>query len=567
MNKKCYFVEKNFFILLKSTTLQIVNFSLVLIGKTNLILFFILYLDWRTYYLFFIGLFLSVCSWAQNPHVGDPLSWNLNNDIESITPVIYLPEPDVDFLLDMDALTNQDKSKPFHFAAPISVPVAITLESNFGIWNTLDNGDRIWTIAFDVPGAIGLGVVFGDFHLPKDAKLFIYNQAHNDKLGAFTHLDNNVGNVLSTLPIQGEHIIIEYFEPYERTGDGRLSLDVINYQYRDFNGFLDNSCTLNVKCSSKADANQLGAVVKIITNDGTKLGTGVLVGSEGEDNISYVITSSSLNRGNHDLWQFVFNDYSVACESEEISSHLTTVVGAQVVATSSENGLMLLKLNNMPSAEWNIYFSGWNRKTDVGNEAFCIHYSFGGLSQFAANSSIDFDQETVSFLSSNWEEGNIGDGSVGAPLFDSQGLLVGFFSHGTSICSSDEEEGTDVFIAFEAIWNDFKQFLDPSDSDPVFSNGKLPPVISPEYIEKNDKSIVVFPIPAQDFIHVSVDDVSNSNPILKLEMIDIQGRVVFSYNLLDKSQQLIDISSLPKGWYSLAFYSRDEVIRKAILIN
>ena len=97
----------------------------------------------------------------------------------------------------------------------------------------MENGDRIWRILISSPGAISLNFIFDDFYMPKGGSLYLYSDDKSDLLGAYTSVQNQDSGMLGTWLVYGEKVWLEYYEPAEVIGEGRLHLSNITHGYRN----------------------------------------------------------------------------------------------------------------------------------------------------------------------------------------------------------------------------------------------------------------------------------------------------------------------------------------------
>lgn len=102
------------------------------------------------------------------------------------------------------------------------LPLNIDLQHDVWTVTPLPNGDQIYRLGIKSEGAFAIGAYFKDFYLPEGAQLFIYSPDEEEYIGSFTHLNNNNEALFATEILQGEELIIEYFEPKERIGQGHF---------------------------------------------------------------------------------------------------------------------------------------------------------------------------------------------------------------------------------------------------------------------------------------------------------------------------------------------------------
>src|SRR5690606_13406411 len=111
---------------------------------------------------------------------------------------------------------------------------------------------RVWRIRYHSPGAKTLNFLFSDFFMPAGASVYLYNSDRSDLLGAYTSSQNNKENVLGTWLVNGDDIVIEYFEPASVTGLGRLEVFKGVHAYRTiaFQDGVNNAdeCMYDAEC-------------------------------------------------------------------------------------------------------------------------------------------------------------------------------------------------------------------------------------------------------------------------------------------------------------------------------
>lgn len=101
-----------------------------------------------------------------------------------------------------------------------------------------------------------------------------------------------------------------------------------------------------------------------------------------------------------------------------------------------------------------------------------------------------------------------------------------------------------------------------------FDNLRISAVDSENLLGLNDlltslsKTIKIYPNPAKDVINLSA---SNNFNLSKLEIIDINGRLIKSISIENMTRNEINISELQKGLYLINIYSNDGMITKKIL--
>ncbi len=159
---------------------------------------------------------------------------------------------------------DQEKGLPPRFGYPIDAGLNL---NNSGKWVELPNGDKVWLLKIQSPGALSINLLFDSFWIPDGGKLFIYSEDKKQVHGAFTS-KNNKGTKedlagFATALIFGENTILEYHIPKGVEENAVISIEKIVHGYRDI-GMFDNSystksfggsgnCQVNVNCPEGAD--------------------------------------------------------------------------------------------------------------------------------------------------------------------------------------------------------------------------------------------------------------------------------------------------------------------------
>jgi hypothetical protein len=114
------------------------------------------------------------------------------------------------------------------FSKPIQVDYS--LENN-GIWTVLKNGDRVWRLKLRSRNALGIFVYYEDFYMPSGAKFFMYNEDGTQVFGAYTGRNNKASGKFMTGMIDGETVVLEYYEPFYVKGQGIVDISRIYHAY------------------------------------------------------------------------------------------------------------------------------------------------------------------------------------------------------------------------------------------------------------------------------------------------------------------------------------------------
>jgi lysyl endopeptidase len=165
---------------------------------------------------------------AQINEGGTPMSFK-NKQLKALSDLKYETMPSFDVLaMKREDSLNRSHAKPYRFAKGFNVSYSLT---NSGTWESLDNGDKLWRLGIKSPNAFSINIIFSDYYIPEGAKVFIYCPKTSEVIGAFSYKNNSESHVLATLPVAGDEIIIEYFEPKDVSFNGKLTIGKVSHDY------------------------------------------------------------------------------------------------------------------------------------------------------------------------------------------------------------------------------------------------------------------------------------------------------------------------------------------------
>ncbi|WP_458626518.1 T9SS type A sorting domain-containing protein [Winogradskyella sp. PC D3.3] len=425
-----------------------------------------------------------------------PPSWSLNNVSDLVA--FKLPSFDLKKLQEEDSINDQNKSIPWRFGHDIYV------DHNFndvGEWTTLDNGDRIWRMAYTSKGAYSLNFMFDVFKIPNGAKLYVYNKEKTDLLRPFTHHNNNAEEVLGTWLVEGDSAYLEYYEPANVVGEAKITVGSVVHGYRTAESYQKSlgesgDCNFDVDCdiSPSPDPYGLNAVKEsikasgaLILRNGTDWCSGTLINNTNNDGTPYMLTANHC-AGGESTWSFRFNWRSPnpSCGTTANSTNGTynqTVSGATVRANSSKSDMELVEITDSSFFDnnYDLVWAGWNKSTtDIPAISFGFHHPSGDIQKVSRNDegairfTTDFNGNSTAQMwrINDWELGVTEGGSSGSGLFNETGHLIGMLSGGSAACSgTNDNGGYDIYGRFGVAWDygttastRLKDWLDPTDS-------------------------------------------------------------------------------------------------------
>ncbi|WP_407557532.1 T9SS type A sorting domain-containing protein [Winogradskyella sp. 4-2091] len=451
-------------------------------------------------------LFVSILAFAQQiPDDIKPPSWKLKN-LSSLEPY-KLQSFDLKKLQKEDKINDENKSIPWRFGHQLYVGHNF---NSVGQWTTLENGDRIWRMSYTSENAHSLNFMFDVFNVPEGAKLYVYNSEKTDLLRPFSHYNNNEENVLGTWLVEGDHAVIEYYQPANVSGTASIVVGSVVHGYRTAESYQKSlgdsgNCNQDVDCdiSPASDPYQLDTrkeevkkAAGMLVTGGSGFCSGTLVNNTNNDGTPYFMTANHCS-GGEGSWAFRFNWRSPnpSCSTTASSPNGTfdqTVSGSVLRANSSQSDMELVEItdtsffNNNPDVVW----AGWNNSTSVTpNVNFGVHHPSGDIQKTcrdddgATRNTISFNgnANTQMWYITEWELGVTEQGSSGSGLFNENGELIGMLSGGAAACNGTSNNGQyDFYGRFGVAWDygttsatRLKDWLDPSNSG-VTSIGQYP---------------------------------------------------------------------------------------------
>ncbi len=380
--------------------------------------------------------------------------------------------------------------KPLRFAHTFEVNYS---PLTHGTWSRSTDGWWIWNFTIHSEGALSLNLLFDQFALSDDARLYLFTPGQAHILGAYTAENNQESGVFTASPLPGDEITLQYEIPeppgdtagFAITGVNHDFLGILKYvDERRPMGVLAEACNRDINCSLSGRWKEVRNSVCRIMVQGRDLCSGTLVNNTAKNQKPYVLTAnhciSSPLKASGSL--FLFNYESPYCGPLDGDvSH--SLAGSKLKATLDSLDFALVELSTPPPPSFRPYYAGWSRNNQQTDTVVSIHHPQGDIKKIA------IDHHTpvgATFLSSflkgafwrvqRWDEGTTEIGSSGGPLFNRNSQVTGTLSGGAASCS---EPVNDYFARFDLAWSykadsskQLKHWLDPAKNNPLTLDGK-----------------------------------------------------------------------------------------------
>ncbi len=495
----------------------------------------------------------SFKSFGQISQPGIPWSFDYSLHQQTIAK-ISVEKPDLSKIANED---NHPEKNGGFYRYGVLIKTQIEMQ-NTGTWKVLENGNKLWQLSIECTGAKALSLHFRNFHLPPGGKLFIYSADKKQVIGAFTEVNNHESGIFATQLIHSEEIILEYNEYLEPLGKVDFTITALGFAYRGISGPAgtkgfgdsDSSCEVNVNCQPEGDnwQDQKRGVVRISLLAAGNMGwcSGSLINNTSNDCTPYILSADhcggDASASEYLQWIFYFNYVSPDCANPASEGTLAsqTMTGCELTAKGGQGGTAgsdfhLLKLIDAIPNDYNPYYNGWNWKNEGAMAGVSIHHPSGDIMKISTFSSLLTTSDwNGSGVDSHWQvtwvatangHGVTEGGSSGSPIFDSDGLIVGDLTGGSSYCSTPDSP--DLYGKFSYSWESngtlpeeqLKPWLDPINSGDTSIQGRNQCGASGVYADFSWTPVIVVLNQPVNFINESLGNITgyswifqNGNP-------------------------------------------------------
>jgi len=387
-----------------------------------------------------------------------------------------------------------------------------------GIWQTLEDGAMVWTVAVRVEGATDMHLGFERYALPSGAALWVTGSDDYYE-GPYTAADPGP---LWVPMVPGDTATIEIRLPDAESVDAlQIALTHVGAGFRDLfkqvagtGPGASGACNINVICPlGQPYANEYRALAYYefrADDDGlTYICTGTLLNTVAGDRRNYVLTAAHCLASPTEAtsMRVYWNYRSNQCAATSGWSLSQNQTGASLRATRADADFTLVELNSAPQAGWQIYYAGWDAGGIAPSSSIGLHHPAGDVAKVTLSNAaprttsncIGTGGGSVSshWLSGPYAQGTTEGGSSGSglwiPATDGSGRgkrLIGVLSGGNAACStvnpSQPDNGFDCYGKFSAAWDGasaasrLRDWLDPAASGTLTVAGLDPgtPVVT-----------------------------------------------------------------------------------------
>ena len=457
--------------------------------------------------------------------------------------------------------------KPYSFLHPVDpgvptvsldeprpAPDAEWSPARYGAWEPARDGARIWRLRCALGSGNAYTLFFSRFALPAGASLFVYDDERSFVRGAYTELHNRLDGTFAFGPLPGGAVTLEYYEPDGVDAPLELAIAGVaehvpersdrSAQRRERRS---PECHVDVACP-EGEGWEVPAS-SIVTIDAlSQFCTGVLVNNTLGDRTPFVLTA--LHCGKLTRSQVRFNWRREACGEGQSVREGDNVYGADFVVGDRELDVMLVRLREMPPAEYGVQYAGWDRSGREPTETVCLHHPGGDFLKISVDE--DPPQKRRAFWRvGRWDTGATFLGSSGAPLFDEQKRVIGVLKGGDSTC---EKPSNDMFGRLRKFWPKVSPYLDPAGTDAQVLDGLDPSTGAYEFAVHGVSPQQVSP--AGQTVEVTGWAFSHETSVL-LDGQPLRTKKVKDVRWIRNSLLEVDVPAVPPGAHVLTIQHGD----------
>ena len=418
-------------------------------------------------------------------------------------PVIAMPAVNNDSLILRDSIEGMGGI--YRFGELFNVNINMITQ---GRWDVLPDGSKLCRLKIVSAGAWSIYFHYDDFWLPPQATFYIYSKNRAMTIGAFTELNNRSNSKFATQLVNGDTIVLEYYEPANVNGPARINISKVIHDYRNMLGIPDgphgNSlpCHINVACpEGNLWRNEIRSV-GLITIGGGRC-SGVLLNNVRQDEIPFFLTAfhcidtdndgtiSTAEETTAENMIVYFNHEAGRCQ-DNTWHNLHTISGATYLSGSPNSDFALFQLNTTPPAIYGVHYAGWSNENTPAIFSAGFHHPGGDIKKLAIDddaavnfpSSVIWQGGLITPPNSHWdvtyEDGRTEGGSSGSPLFDENHRVIGQL-HGGFVITTCTTVPEKLYGKFSFSWvgdgtsdTRLSDHLDPDGTGVTFLDGLDP---------------------------------------------------------------------------------------------
>ena len=170
---------------------------------------------------------LPIAVTGQISRGGIPIQIQRLKSTLSNTDLVIMPAVDNMKMRGLNSYADQNMLKPFRLAHSFNVSLN---PNNSGTWyNTTQV--NVWQLRIRSSGAYSLNLIFDQYNLPENARLFLISENTGEIKGAYTSDNNSEKHLFAVEPIEGDELLLQYEEPVNVSFRGELQIAKVAHDY------------------------------------------------------------------------------------------------------------------------------------------------------------------------------------------------------------------------------------------------------------------------------------------------------------------------------------------------
>ncbi|MFC2090815.1 T9SS type A sorting domain-containing protein [Bacteroidota bacterium] len=388
---------------------------------------------------------------GQISHGGQPL---MNARDYTASKVLYVLPPEDSLLIDglkKNLLQRTSKAQEFATIRPID----LSPESN-GEWVEKDDMS-IWRVHIISPNAYSIGLLFSEYNLSDDARLFVYDPDGAHVKGGFTAENDKDYGTFYIGHVPGDEIVVELQVANPFRDYGKLRISNLSHAFLPvFSGTKNandqglgtsQECEIDVNCIEGEDWQIVKRAVCLISTPQVYC-TGTLINNTSYNGKPYVLTAEHcINKDFSARNSIFYFDYENSkCFVNDALPGMS-VSGSTLLSTGDSLDFSLVNLSARPPHSYNVYYAGWDIRTLHYGSSYALHFPNGDAMKLSIDEDHTSDAKSLpgdlvdyvlesNFHIKQWDLGTTEGGSSGCPLFNSSKRIIGILSGGLASCGA-----------------------------------------------------------------------------------------------------------------------------------
>ncbi len=386
--------------------------------------------------------------------------------------------------LKADDVQRAARNLPTRFAKDHSVNLS---PANAGAWERLDADNMVWRLRVESRDALSLNFGFTKYHMPEGGRLLIYPagltpSADPKLIRTFTAADNEAHGQLWTPIVVGDQAVIEVVVPRAKIGELKLQLAKINHDYVGYGRLakktsmspldkgISGACNVDVACPDGDNWRDQIRSSAPYTRSGTFTCSGALINNTANDRKMYFLTANhcGITTPSAAASVVVYWNYQnstcrapgSAASGQDGDGTLDQFnTGALFRAAGAPSDFTLLELDDAANPSFNLYWSGWDRRTTAFPAATGIHHPNTAEKRISHSIvptvvSGYFNTTGTDHHYVTWQPaGGITEpGSSGSPLYSPDKRIIGQLHGGLSSCAATGTDRSDYYGRVATSW-------------------------------------------------------------------------------------------------------------------